>query len=152
MRVFADVEEFRQMAGQQLGASDWVTITQRDIDSFAQVTRDDQWIHVDVDRAKDGPYGTTIVHGLLTLSLIPALLRQIYRVDGIAQAVNYGSNRVRYPAPVRVGSRCRASAELLEVAAYGQTGNSLATVRTTVEVKGLGRPACVADTISLLVM
>src|ERR1700739_4909083 len=115
MRVFADLDELRTAAGQVLGPSDWITVDQAQIDAFADATGDHQWIHVDPERAATGPFGTTIAHGFLTLSLMPVMLENLYRVDGVRMGVNYGLNKVRFPAPVPVDSRLRASAEIAEV-------------------------------------
>jgi len=108
MRIYESVEALRAAVGEHAGYSDWHEITQEQIDLFAQATGDHQWIHVDPERAAAGPFGTTIAHGFLTLSLISMLARQVSRVDGVAMVVNYGLNRVRFPAPVPVGSRVRA--------------------------------------------
>jgi acyl dehydratase len=149
MKTFAGLDEFEKAAGTHLGHSDWHTITQEQVNLFAEATGDHQWIHVDPQRAATGPYGTTIAHGYLTVSLIPMLLEEIYRVDGLAMAINYGSNKVRLPSPVPVGSRVRAAAELLELKAGGPGVH--ATVRVTIEREGGDKPACVAETISVLV-
>ncbi|MGH7611179.1 MAG: MaoC family dehydratase, partial [Candidatus Dormibacteria bacterium] len=109
-------------------------------------THDHQWIHIDPERARSGPFGQTIAHGFLTLALLPDLLRSVLRVDGARMGVNYGLNRVRFPAPLAVGSRVRARAELLEATSFG--GGVQIVVRTTVEVEGQAKPACVAETVS----
>src|SRR3712207_4994461 len=134
--------------GQHLGHSDWVEITQERVDLFAEATDDHQWIHVDVERAQDGPFGGTIAHGYMTVSLIPALSHSIFSVETDGPRLNYGLNKVRFPSPVRVGSRVRAHAvlaELVEVAAGQQLG-----VRYTIEIEGEEKPACVAETVVLL--
>src|SRR5689334_794307 len=112
MRVFANLAELATAKGEHLGYSDWHTVTQEQIDQFADATGDHQWIHVDTEKAAAGPFGTTIAHGYLTLSLLPVLLKDVYRVDGIRMGINYGSNKIRYPATVPVGSRIRAGVEL----------------------------------------
>ena len=149
MRRFNGIDEFEKLVGTHLGYSDWQTISQEQIDLFAKATGDDQWIHVDPEKAAEGPFGTTIAHGYLTLSLVPKMVSSIYRVDGLKMGINYGSNKVRFPSPVPVGSRVRAGAELLELV-RDATG-ARATVRVTVEREGGDKPACVAETISVLV-
>ncbi|MFA3873069.1 MaoC family dehydratase [Streptomyces sp. MMCC 100] len=149
MRVFNGVAELDQAVGSHLGHSEWHTVTQDQIDTFAEGTGDHQWIHIDAERATEGPFGTTIAHGYLTLSLVPMLTWQVYRVDNIAMSVNYGANRLRFPSPVPVGSRVRAGVELLEVTP-GSTGIKIVT-RVTIERGGSEKPACVVDTVSVLV-
>ena len=146
MRVFSGVDELRDAAGTELGVSDWVTVEQSRVDLFAEATDDHQWIHVDSARAAEGPFGTTIAHGFLSLSLLPALLAQVYRIDGTRMGVNYGLNRVRFTAPVPVGSQVRASVELLEVSDV--TGGVQLTTRVTVQIAGSERPALVAEWIT----
>jgi acyl dehydratase len=148
MRVFADLAEFVAAKGAQLGTSEWHEVTQEQVNMFADATGDHQWIHVDLDRAKAGPFGGTIAHGYLTLSLIPTLGHSIYRVDGLKMGINYGSNKVRFPNPVRVGSRVRATAELVEVTEVAQ--GTQAVVKYTVEIENQPKPACVAETVVLL--
>lgn len=140
------IDGLRQLAGQHLGYSDWLEITQDRIDQFADATGDHQWIHVDPERAKDGPFGTTIAHGYLTLSLGPLLAPQVSRVHGIRMGVNYGCGKVRFPAPVPVGSKLRLGVEVLEVSDLGE-GQAQVTYRYTFEVEGGSKPACVAETI-----
>jgi acyl dehydratase len=149
MRVFAGVEELAAAKGEHLGYSDWHEITQEQVNLFADATGDHQWIHVDVERAAAGPFGGTIAHGYLTLSLIPVLVSQIYRVENLTMGINYGSNKVRFPATVRVGSRIRAGSELMDVQ-DAKLGKQF-FVRTTVEIEGGEKPACVAETVVLLV-
>ncbi|OLT38542.1 dehydratase [Saccharomonospora sp. CUA-673] len=148
-RVFADLDSFVAVAGQHLGRSQWHTITQDQVDLFADATLDHQWIHIDPERAAAGPFGAPIAHGFLTLSLIPRLGKDIYRVDGLRMGINYGLNKVRFPQPVTVGSRVRGSAELTEVTPVSQ--GMQAIVRWTVEIDGEDKPACVAETVSILV-
>jgi acyl dehydratase len=143
------LDELTAAKGEHLGYSDWHTVTQRQVDLFAEATGDRQWIHVDPERAAAGPFGGTIAHGYLTLSLLPMLGQQIFRVDGLSMGVNYGSEKVRFPSPVPVGSRVRAGAELLDVRQAGP--GSQAVVRYTVEIEGRPKPACVAEVIVLLV-
>jgi acyl dehydratase len=149
MKTFNGLDELGQAVGTHLGYSDWHTITQAQINLFAEATGDDQWIHTDPERAATGPFGTTIAHGYLTLSLIPRLVWQIYTVEGLRMGVNYGSNKVRFPAPVPVGSRVRAGAELLELTRGPQGAQT--TVRVTIEREGSDKPACVAETVAVLV-
>jgi acyl dehydratase len=143
------LSELESLVGSHLGYSDWVAVEQWRVDSFAEATGDHQWIHVDPDRAADGPYGGTIAHGYLTLSLVPVLADQVIDYAGWSAKVNYGSDKVRFPAPVRVGSRVRAGIEVVavrEVPAGIQVVN-----RVTVELDGSDRPVVVAETITLLV-
>ena len=108
MKVFDSIDAILAAVGQPLGASDWVTLTQERVNTFADATDDHQWIHVDPERAANGPYGTTIAHGYLTLSLVPILVQQIYKVDGLSMQVNYGVDKLRFPAPVPVGSSAKS--------------------------------------------
>ncbi|WP_046470195.1 MaoC family dehydratase [Allosalinactinospora lopnorensis] len=149
MRVFNGIDELKQAVGEHLGYSDWHTITQERVNQFADATGDHQWIHVDPERAKVGPFGGTIAHGYLTLSLVPMLNAQIYRVDGLSMGINYGTNKVRFPAPVPAGSRVRAGAEIAEVTPTPQ--GAQAVVRTTIEVESGDKPACVAESVVVLV-
>jgi acyl dehydratase len=143
MRVFKGVDELRAAVGSQLGVSDWVTVDQSQIDTFADATLDHQWIHVDEERAKAGPFGGTIAHGFLTLSLLPHLVGQTYRVEGTKMGVNYGLNRVRFTSPVPVGSKVRGNIELVDVADV--SGGVQMTTKVTVEIEGSERPALVAE-------
>jgi acyl dehydratase len=148
--VFTTPRDLLGAVGKPLGASDWLEIRQDRIDGFADATGDHQWIHVDPERAKSGPFGRTIAHGYLTLSLVNHFLPQIVEVRGVSMGVNYGCDKVRFPAPVPVGSRIRGVGQL--VAAEEVKGGAVqATVRVTVEVEGSDRPACVVDTISRFV-
>ena len=144
--IFQSPGELKAKVGQQLGSSEWLEMTQERINQFAEATGDQQWIHVDPERAKDGPYGACIAHGYLTLALVNLFLPQIVEVRGISMGVNYGSDRLRFPAPVRVGDRIRGSGELLQV--DDVKGGVQATIRVSVEVEGSDRPACVVETIS----
>ncbi|MGV0643712.1 MaoC family dehydratase [Mycolicibacterium sp. XJ2546] len=148
-KQYQGVAEFQAHVGEHLGYSGWRGVTQKEIDLFAEATGDHQWIHVDTEKAAKGPYGKTIAHGYLTLSLVPVLVQQIYQVTGLSMQVNYGVDKLRFPAPVPVDSRIRAGAELIKVERTG-TG-ARATVRVTVEVEGSDRPACVVDTIAAMV-
>lgn len=144
--VFNHPNELLQSVGKKLGESAWVAIEQDRINLFADATDDHQWIHVDTEKAKTGPFGATIAHGYLTLSLVNRFLPEIVDVRGISMGVNYGCDKVRFPAPVKVGSRVRGVGEL--VAAEEVKGGIQATIRVTVEIEGSDRPACVVDTIS----
>jgi acyl dehydratase len=146
MRTFTSPEELLAAAGDELGTSDWLTITQDAVNLFADATGDHQWIHVDPERAAAGPFGTTIAHGFMTLSLLPALMHKMYTVEGIKLAINYGLNKVRFPAPVPVGSKVRASSTLTGVEDLGKGALQL-TVTTTIEVEGGSKPACVAESL-----
>jgi acyl dehydratase len=151
MRTFRDVDSILAAVGEHLGTSDWVEVTQERVDTFAAATGDHQWIHVDVDRARaESPYGGPIAHGYLTLSLLPALGWQVYAVEGARMGVNYGSDRVRFPAPVPVGSRLRLHAVLVDAAPQAD-GALHMTVEQTLEIEGAPKPAVVAQTISRVV-
>ena len=148
MRVFHSIDELRGAAGEHLGYSEWRVITQHEVDLFADATGDRQWIHTNPERAKSGPFGTTVAHGYLTLSLVPQFVWTIYTVEGIGMALNYGSNKVRYPAALPVGSRIRAGVELLSV--DPGAGGFTEKLRVTVEREGGDKPVCVAETVSVL--
>lgn len=143
MRILNGVDEVRAAVGEQLGYSDYRTVTQADVDAFAELTGDDQWIHVDVERAKDGPFGRTIAHGLLTLSLGPRLVRSIYKIEGMRMGVNYGYNKVRFPSPVPVDSKVRVGATLKGV--EDVTGGLQVCLEFVWELEGGAKPACVAE-------
>jgi acyl dehydratase len=144
--IFESPNELIGAVGRHLGYSEWLEIEQDRIDRFAEATGDQQWIHVDPERAKTGPFGRCIAHGYLTQSLVNHFLPQIVEVRGISMGVNYGADRLRFPAPVPVGSRVRGGAELLR--AEPVQGGVQATIRVTVEIEGESRPGCVIDTIS----
>jgi acyl dehydratase len=144
--VFATPGAMLGQEGQTLGTSDWVLIDQARIDGFAEVTGDRQWIHVDAQRARSGPFGKTIAHGYLTLSLVNTFLPQILDVRGFTMGVNVGCGSVRFLAPVKVGSRIRGSGRLEKVEEV--KGAVQSTVRVTVEIEGEEKPACIVDTIS----
>jgi acyl dehydratase len=144
--VFDDLAAVQAAVGRHLGHSDWLEITQDRIDRFAEATGDHQWIHVDPERAKDGPFGTTIAHGYLTLSLSNLFLPQIVEVRGVSMGVNYGTGKVRFPAPVPVGSRVRGGAELAAVSEI--PGGVQTTMVVTIEIEGGTKPACVIEAIS----
>ncbi len=140
--------DLQGLVGQELGLSEWVTVDQTRIDGFAQATGDLQWIHVDPVRAAQGPFGATIAHGFLTLSMLPALSQGAYRVDDVKMGINYGSNRVRFISPVRVGSQLRGRFKLLAYEAID--GGAQLTTEATLELGGSTRPACVAEAVSRL--
>jgi acyl dehydratase len=141
------IDELRELVGKQLGPSEWHEVTQEDIDKFAELSGDDQWIHVDTERAKEeSPFGTTVAHGNLTLSLIDGFRKDLVRSGGFKLGVNYGWNKVRFPAPVPTGSRVRASMETLAVDEVGD-GWWQVNQRWTVEVEGSEKPACVAESV-----
>jgi acyl dehydratase len=147
VRIFRDVTDLEAAVGVELGPTDWLRIDQARVDGFAEATEDRQWIHVDPERAAEGPFGTTIAHGYLSLSLIPYFAGSLRRIDGARMGVNYGLERVRFPAPVAVGSRVRARATMRAVEKL--PGDAVQIImRTTVEIEGLDKPACVADTVS----
>jgi acyl dehydratase len=144
--VINGLDDLKARVGQELGVSDWQDVTQDKIDAFADATGDHQWIHVDPDRAKDTPFGGTIAHGLYTLSIGPGLSNDLYTVSGVAFALNYGYNKVRFPAPVPVGSKLRMRATLS--AADPVEGGLQITVTQTFEVEGGEKPVCVADSVA----
>ena len=149
MRRFASLDEFVAANGETLGVSEWHKITQEQFNAFADATGDHQWIHVDVERAASGPFGTTIAHGYLTVALLPVMMMEIYRIENLAMGINYGLDRVRFPAPVLAGSQIRGEATLTNIR---QTHlGSLAHIRIRVEIDGQSKAACVADTLSLFV-
>jgi acyl dehydratase len=146
VRVFNGADELKAAVGEQLGTSDWVTVEQKQIDTFAEATGDHQWIHVDAEKAKNGPFGGTIAHGYLTLSLLPVFSAQVYKVENVKMGINYGLNKVRFTSPVPVNSRLRGSFELLEVS---EVKDALQVVnKVTVEIEGSERPACVAEWVT----
>ena len=146
--LFSSPHELEASVGEHLlGYSDWLEIDQDRINKFAEATGDHQWIHVDPERAKDGPFGACIAHGYLTQSLVNFFLPQIVEVQRISMGVNYGADKLRFPAPVVVGSRVRGGGELIEVQET-RDGGFQATIRVTVEIEGSERPGCVIETIS----
>jgi acyl dehydratase len=148
MRVFTSLDEVAAAKGEELGTTDWVTIDQERVDQFADATGDHQWIHVDVERAASGPFGGTIAHGYLTLSLVPWLGSQVFSLETPGAKLNYGVNKVRFPNPVRVGSRVRNTVSVGEVTDL-PSGKQL-TLKHVVEIEGQDKPACVAETVVLL--
>ena len=141
------IDELRALMGKDVGPTDWREVTQDDIDTFARLSGDDQWIHVDVERAKtESPFGTTVAHGNLTLSMIDGLRRDLIESKGFKLGVNYGWNKVRFPAPVPAGSRVRAKAEVTAVDEVGGGWYQVVT-KFTVEVEGSEKPACVGESV-----
>lgn len=145
-RVINGRDEFLALEGQHVGTSEWIEVTQDRIQTFADATGDQQWIHIDPERAKtESPYGTTIAHGFLTLSLCPHLSADIFQVEGVRMGVNYGLNRVRFPNAVRVGDRVRMSSELLSIKPIQDAVQAI--YKHTFEIEGQEKPACVAETV-----
>jgi acyl dehydratase len=144
--IFNHPNELLKAEGTDLGVSEWLQIDQQRVNLFADATGDHQWIHVDVEQAKKGPYGTTIAHGYLTLSLVNLFLPQLIDVRGISMGVNYGCDKIRFPSAVKVGSRVRGRGEIVKVEEV--KGGIQAITRVTVEIEGSDKPACVVDTIS----
>ncbi len=148
MRVFTTLDEVADAVGEVLGTGEWLTLEQDRIDTFADATDDHQWIHVDHERAASGPFGATIAHGYLTLSLIPALGRTAFSIDTPGAVLNYGLNKVRFPSPVHVGKRVRSTVTL--AACDDVPAGKQVTLRHVVEIDGKDKPACVAETVVLL--
>ncbi|MDN6666883.1 MAG: MaoC family dehydratase [Brevibacterium sp.] len=149
MRTLNGIDEITSLVGTELGSSEWTTIDQKAIDTFADVTADHQWIHVDEERAADGPYGSTIVHGFFTLSLIPKFSSEIFTIEGVSIRVNYGLNKVRFAQPVLVDSRLRGTVSVKEVIP-GDKGTQV-ILKHVIEIEGEERPACIAEVVTLLV-
>ena len=147
MKTFQTLSEVASLAGQEVAVSDWITITQEQVNQFAQATGDHQWIHVDVERAKAGPFGGPIAHGFLTLSLLPRFFESSFKVVQSGMGVNYGLNKVRFMAPVPVGSRLRARMKLLSCTPIENDGVQM-TWEVTIEREGHGKPVCVAESLS----
>jgi acyl dehydratase len=145
MRSFETIAEFKDLVGQEIGVSDWITVTQERIQLFADATNDHQWIHLDAERAKAGPFGTTIAHGFLTLSLLPEMAASAFGVRETRMGVNYGLNKVRFPAPVPSGSRLRGRFKL--VGYEPLEGGAQVTVQVTMEREGSDKPVCIAESI-----
>jgi len=145
MKVFDNLAEFETATGTELGPTEWIEVDQERVNRFADATEDHQWIHVDPERAANGPFGGTIAHGLLTLSLLPRLMHDLYRVDNVAMAINYGFNKVRFITPVPVGSKIRATSRVAQVDKLD--AGLQATLVTTIEVDGAAKPAAVIESI-----
>jgi acyl dehydratase len=146
LKHYAHLSELPALRGQEIGCSEWLEIDQARIDLFAQATGDQQWIHTDPARAAGGPFGATVAHGFLTLSLLPMLSAHAFAIDDVRMGVNYGLNRVRFAAPVRVGSRVRGRFRLL--ACTPLEGGAQLTLEATIELEGSAKPACVAEAVS----
>jgi acyl dehydratase len=144
--TISGIDDLKALVGQHLGHSDWLEITQERVNQFADATGDHQWIHVDVERARQGPFGGPIAHGFLTLSLAPGLLKDVWKIENVKMGVNYGLNKVRFPSPVPVGSKVRAGALLKEVEVLDGGGAQL-VLEATFEVDGASKPACVAELV-----
>ncbi|WP_213307301.1 MaoC family dehydratase [Paraburkholderia sacchari] len=146
MKIYETPDALKPLKGESIGTSDWLLVDQARVNLFADATDDRQWIHVDVERARTGPFGAPIAHGFLTLSLMPALIASAFAVGGTSAGLNYGLDKVRFPAPVRVGSRIRAQFRLLE---WDEIGNGAVQVKIemTIECEGAAKPACVAEPI-----
>jgi len=145
MRTFQTIAELKDLVGQEIGVSDWITVTQERIQLFADATNDHQWIHLDAERAQAGPFGTTIAHGFLTLSLLPEMAASAFAVSETRMGVNYGLNKVRFPAPVPSGSRLRGRFKLTGYEAL--EGGAQVTVQVTMEREGSDKPVCIAESI-----
>ena len=141
-----DVNDLKAHAGEHLGNSDWHAVTQDQVNMFADATGDHQWIHVDPAKAKSGPFGGTIAHGYLTMSLVPALLQEVWQVSGMKMGLNYGINKLRFPSPVPVGSKVRADATIAGVEDVGGGGQQV-TLNVIIEIDGQEKPACVAEVV-----
>ena len=146
MRIFATLAELAACTGQEVAVSDWITITQQQVNLFAEATGDHQWIHVDVEKAAAGPFGGPIAHGFLTLSLLPRFFESSFDITGSRRGVNYGLNKVRFTAPVPVGSRLRGRMKLLAAEAIAGDGMQM-TWEVTVEREGSAKPVCVAESL-----
>ncbi len=147
-RTFDTLADFKAAVGQEIGTSDWITVTQEQINLFADATGDHQWIHVDPELAAKGPFGKPIAHGYLTLSLLPVLVEQIYAVSSVVMGVNYGANKVRFPHPVPVDSRLRATLTLKETTDIAIGTQVINTV--VVEIEGVEKPACIAEVVYVM--
>ena len=149
MKHFEKIADLEPLVGESIGTSDWLLIDQQRVNQFADATGDHQWIHVDVERAKAGPFGGPIAHGFLTLSLLPAFFATAFQISETRSGLNYGLDKVRFVAPVPVGKRLRAQFKLLEFQALGNGGAQL-KIEMTVECEGASKPACVAESITRL--
>lgn len=148
MTTFASLDELRGAAGTDLGRSRWFELTQERIDAFAETTEDRQWIHIDPERAASGPFGSTVAHGFLTLSLVASIFEDLVHVEGISAGINYGLNKVRFPAPAPVGSKVRGHATIVSV--DDVAGGVQMVTQVTIELDGSDRPVCVAESVNRL--
>ena len=150
MRIVDSIEELKNLVGEEIGVSDWIEMTQERINKFAEATGDHQWIHIDTERAKaELPGGTTIAHGFLTLSLLPKIVQSIYKIKGVRHSLNYGSDRVRFTAPVPAGSRVRGRYKLKSAEEVKNNGLKIIG-ETKIEIEGEDRPACIAESIGII--
>ena len=147
MDVFSSAADLSAAVGREMGPSDWTPVEQDRVDAFAEVTGDHQWIHVDTERAATGPFGGTIAHGFLTLSMLPVFISAIRRIDNQTMGINYGLNKVRFPTPVRVGSRVRGRATFVEVEPLAANAVQVVT-RIVIDVEGSDKPCCIADMVT----
>jgi acyl dehydratase len=145
VQTYETLDALKTKIGQSIGQSDWIDIPQSRIQQFADATDDHQWIHLDVERAKAGPFKSTIAHGFLTLSLLPAMMNSAYRIAEVGMGVNYGLNRVRFPAPVPAGGRVRGNFKLLSCEPI--PGGAQTTVEVTIELEGASKPVCIAESV-----
>jgi len=148
IQVFDGLQELEDAVGTHLGYSDWHLVTQEEIDLFAEATGDHQWIHVDREKAKEGPFGRTIAHGFLTLSFVPMFAADVYRVGGVKMGLNYGCNKVRFTSPVPVDSRIRGGVEIVSL--EPRAGGATLTTRVTITCEGAEKPSCIAEMLVLL--
>lgn len=152
MRTIENIDALQAVIGEDIGASEWLTIDQERINQFAEATNDHQWIHVDIERAKrESPFGGPIAHGFLTLSLLPPLVNDVYRVEGVTTRVNYGLNKVRFMAPVPAGRAVRARVRLKSVDERSE-GRYMVCNEVTIELEGSDKPACVAESLTLYIL
>ncbi|GAB3675652.1 MaoC family dehydratase [Salinisphaera aquimarina] len=152
MRILENVEELQSLVGEEIGTSNWMAIDQERVNLFADATDDHQWIHVDIERAKkESPFGGPVAHGFLTLSLLPPLVNDIFKVEGVTTRVNYGLNKVRFVAPVLVGSRVRARVTLKSVEPRGE-GRYMICNEIAIEIEGQDKPACLAQGLTLYIL
>jgi acyl dehydratase len=149
VRTFKGLNELNDAVGEELGHSDWLLVDQGRVNAFAAATGDHQWIHTDAERARSGPFGATIAHGYLTVALLPTLLQQIYQIEDVAMSVNYGADRLRFPSPLRTGSKVRATAVL--ASAEVRDDARLVTIHVTIQAEGEAKPVCVVDALALVV-
>lgn len=147
MEIYRGIADLEAAVGKELGPSEWLAVEQDRVDGFAGVTEDHQWIHIDTEKAADGPFGATIAHGFLSLSLVPYFVNRLRRIEGTTMGVNYGLDRVRFPSPIRVGSRIRARTVVRNADRIDENAIQL-VMRTTIEVEGSEKPGCVADLVS----